>query len=142
MGAHHTLYQGCPLVLADPAASGSLPDLVAFYRWHVPDPVVFQRRLRVVIQQIGAVMIRRGQDDLRADVEATGTVAGRGWRHVDGPVVEWFAICERVDDYCAAAFAYCRDRQPVPRVDVAAATADVERRPFEQPSPLEAALGG
>ena len=41
------------------------------------------------------------------------------------------------DDYCATSFVYCRDPQPVPRLDVNAATADIGRRPYEQPGALE-----
>ena len=51
-------------------------------------------------------------------------VAGEGWLHIGPDTV--FGICERVDDYSAAAFTYCSDPQPVPLVDVAAATADIE----------------
>jgi hypothetical protein len=142
MGPHQTPYQGVPLVLADPAVSRPLPDLVSFYRWHLPDPVVFERRLRVTIQQIGAVVVPAGRDDLRAEIDASGTVAGAGWREVDRRGVGWFAICERADDYCATAYVYCRDVQPVPRVDVEAAIADVDRRPYERPSAMERALGG
>jgi hypothetical protein len=36
-------------------------------------------------------------------------------------------VCERVDDYCATAYVYCRDVQAVTPVDVDAAVADVGR---------------
>jgi hypothetical protein len=32
---------------------------------------------------------------------------------------------------------YCREPQPVPRVHVPAALADIERRPYEKPGALE-----
>ena len=48
-----------------------------------------------------------------------------------------WGIAERVDDYCATAFVYCREPQPVPRLDVDAALADIERRDYEQPLPQE-----
>jgi hypothetical protein len=48
---------------------------------------------------------------------------------------------ERVDDFCAAAFVYCAEPQPVPPVDVRAATADIGRTSEEQPHPLEAMRG-
>jgi hypothetical protein len=38
---------------------------------------------------------------------------------------------------CATAYVYCRDAQAVPRLDLAAALADVERRPYEKPHPFE-----
>ena len=66
MGPHQTPYQGVPLHVTDPAAPRPMPDLVSFYRWHLPDPVVFERTLRVTIQQIGAAMIPPGGPDLRA----------------------------------------------------------------------------
>jgi hypothetical protein len=45
-----------------------------------------------------------------------------------------------VDDYCATAFVYCREPQPVPRLDLAVATADIEAA-YEQPHPLEPMFG-
>ena len=56
-----------------------MPDLVSFYRWHIPDPVLFERTLRVTIQQIGPAMIPTGGDELRAAIDASGVVAGNGW---------------------------------------------------------------
>ena len=43
-----------------------------------------------------------------------------------------FAIAERVDDYCAAAFVYAREPQAVPRLDVAASIADIGRLDYER----------
>jgi hypothetical protein len=112
-----------------------MPDFVGFYRWHVPDPVMFERDLRVTIQQIGAAFLTADAFDAFA---ATHPVAGRGWhKRQDGSV---FGIHERVDDYCATSFVYCRTPEAVPRLDVAAAIADIERRDYERPNPLEAFL--
>jgi hypothetical protein len=139
MGAHTTDLQGVPLVLQPPGAA-AMPDFVSFYRWHLPDPITFHRDCRVTIQQIGAVGVPRGQGAIRERL--ADRVAGSGWYDLGqrGPL-ESFAICERRDDYCATSFVYCRDAQPVPRLDLAAALADIERRPYETPSPYEAALG-
>jgi hypothetical protein len=41
-------------------------------------------------------------------------------------------IAERVDDYSAAAFLYCREPQAVPRLDVTAAVADIALREYEE----------
>ncbi len=131
MGAHQTQYQGVPLIVSDPDHPRPMPDMASFYRWHIPDPIVFERDLRVTIQQIGAVILPHGSDAVREEIDAAGIVAGRGWHRVDRGSVEWFAIAERVDDYCATAFVYCRDVQPVLRVDPQAAIADVERLPYE-----------
>ena len=115
-----------------------MPDLVGFYRWHLPDPIVFASRLRVTIQQIGAVFLRADQTDLQAEIGASGRLAGAGWRELRPGVPEQFGICEREDDYCATAFVYCADPQSVTPVDVEGAIADIERRDYERPSPFEA----
>jgi len=106
LGPHQALYAGAPLVVGPDSGASSQPpgsvDFAGFYRWHLPDPIMFATDLRVTIQQIGAAFFRRGRDD-----------------------------------YCATSFVYCRDPQPVPRLDVNAATADIGRRPYEQPGALE-----
>ena len=124
------------------SADGQLgmPDFVSFYRWHVPDPIVFRSRCRVTIQQIGAVSVPRGHGDIRERIDREGRVAGSGWYAMPaaGPL-EAFAVCERQDDYCATASstaATAARAAPRPR----------RRRPptrahaYETPSPYEAAL--
>ena len=66
--------------------------------------------------------------------------AGAGWLR-NNPAVLAHGLAERVDDYCATAYLYCRDAQPVPRLELAAATADIARRPYEQASATEQLLG-
>ena len=73
VGAHAALYGGAPLVIpppADPASAHSLAELwrntsefVGFYRWHLLDPVMFGRELRVTIQQIGGAYFGDGQEN-------------------------------------------------------------------------------
>jgi hypothetical protein len=138
MGAHTTPLQGVPLVAQPKGAP--MPELVSFYRWHDPDPICFERELRVTLQQIGAVAIPRGQEALRERLERAGRAAGGGFQPLRGSL-ESFGICERQDDVCATAYLYLRDAQAVPRVDVAAACADVARREWEKASPFEAMLG-
>ena len=140
MGAHQTPYQGVPLELAPSPRTRAMPDLVSFYRWHLPDPIVFERRLRVTIQQIGAVMVAPGDAATKDAIDAAGIVAGVGWHHVGRESVEWFAVAERVDDYCATAYVYCREVQAVPRVDVGTAVIDIERQSYEHPPAMERAL--
>jgi D-arabinan exo alpha-(1,3)/(1,5)-arabinofuranosidase (non-reducing end) len=138
MGAHQALWSGVPHDVRDPNAAAACPDFASLYRWHGPDPIVFQRDLRATVQQIGAVFIARGQEQLIEAIEAHHPVAGAGWlRDLPAPAYA-FGICERVDDVCAAAFVYAREPQPVPRVDPVAASADLERRAYEPPHPLEA----
>ena len=123
-----------------PDADAGLPDFVSFYRWHLPDPIVFRDALRVTLQQIGAVPVARHEEEIKRALEAEGRVAGAGWLPLRSEWAEWFGICERQDDVCATAYVMCRDAQPVPRLDVAAARRDVERRPWEEATPFERQL--
>jgi len=139
MGTHLGPYAAVPLDRRAPGTTPmSIPDFVTFYRWHVPDPIVFAEALRVTIQQIGMTVFLVGQEEQMEQYLATNPPAGRGWERDPRPGVIGMGICERVDDYSAAAFVYCRDVQPVPRVDVAAATADLIRRDYEPADPMEA----
>jgi hypothetical protein len=134
LGAHHAPYGGAPLLVGPEAQ----PDFVGFYRWHVPDPVMYERELRVTIQQIGAMFFAAGQEAELEDYERTHPVAGAGWVRDGGRGLLAWGIAERVDDYCAASFVYCLEPQPVPRLDLAAALADIERREYEHADPREA----
>jgi hypothetical protein len=128
LGAHHAPYGGAPLIVGDAAQ----PTFVGFYRWHVPDPIMFASDLRVTIQQIGAMFFTHGQEDALSAYEATNPVAGEGWlRTIPGLLA--FGIAERVDDYCATAYVYCSEPQPVPRLDITTALADIRRGPDEVP---------
>lgn len=140
MGPHFAHWAGAPLEIRD-AAAGPVPDFIGFYRWHVPDPVIFERDLRVTIQQIGYAVIGKKDAGKVADFEKTNPTAGTGWVR-SNPALAARGIAERVDDYCATAYVYCRDVQPVPRLDLAAALADIERRPFESPSDTERVMSG
>ncbi|HEV7383312.1 MAG TPA: glycoside hydrolase family 172 protein [Phenylobacterium sp.] len=132
MGQHAAPYAGVPVMVDHPAGvSGSLPRYVGFYRWHVPDPIVFHQDLKVTIQQIGAVMVMKGpdQDRMMKDAMARYETAGNGWiadpALFKGTPLQAFTIAERKDDYCAAAFVYCRAPQAAPPADVEAATRDL-----------------
>ena len=139
MGGHSALYAGAPLdVRATPGALN--PDFVGFYRWHVPDPIIFHDELKVTIQQIGYATFNDGQDADFVDYAATHPAAGNGWDR-NRPGVLARGIAERVDDYCATAFVYCREAQAVPRLDIATALKDIERLPYEGMLPLERMLG-
>jgi hypothetical protein len=135
MGAHSAPYGGAPLIVS--SGTGPNPEFVGFYRWHVPDPVMFERSLRVTIQQIGAKVFMDGQETELEKYEQSNPVAREGWfRDVGRGMLAW-GIAERVDDYCATAYVYCLEPQPVPRVDVDTVLADIERREFEPPLPQE-----
>jgi hypothetical protein len=141
MGAHHAPYGGVPLCLSEHGdvaeGMGVQPDFVTFYRWHLPDPIMFESDLTVTIQQIGAMFFPAGQDAELAAYERTNPPAGEGWIRGAHPAMLAWGICERVDDYACTSYVYCREPQSVPVVDVAAATADIGRRPYEQTNPME-----
>jgi hypothetical protein len=141
MGAHQAPYQGVPLEITDPDAKRPMPDFASFYRWHLPDPVVFREELRVTIQQIGAVFILKGDTTKRALIEANHPLAGPGWQVGRGDVIEDWGIAERVDDYCATAtgFVYASAAQSVTRYETSLATADLERKAYESRAPSRSA---
>jgi hypothetical protein len=141
MGPHHAPYAGAPLDVRKPGAQlGDLPDFVGFYRWHVLDPIMFRDELRVTIQQIGTDHFLPGEEERLREVRARSRPAGRGVRVSAGPLIA-DGMFERVDDYCAAAFTVCAQPQPVPRLDVAAAVADLDRRSYEEPDEMEFLFG-
>lgn len=140
MGPHFAHYAGSAHEIRDPEKRRGLPDFVSFYRWHIPDPIVFRESCRVTIQQIGHVSFREGREAEFDAYNATNPAAGAGWAMNTVPGWHARGIAERVDDYSAAAFVYCRDPQPVPRLDTAAAIAGLERKPYEPPLPFEAAF--
>jgi hypothetical protein len=137
MGAHHAPFAGAPLEVAR-SPREPLPHLVGFYRWHVVDPIMFTDELRVTIQQIGMAIFFEGQETELEAFRASHPAAGGGWAEHPRPGVLAFGLHERVDDYCATAFVACSVPQPVPRLDLALALADIERFPHEAPLPMEA----
>jgi hypothetical protein len=146
MSSYATRYSGAPIELGSRAGAGAFdgsstePEFVSFYRWHVPDPVVFRDRLRVTIQQIGAmVIVGEGAAARRHEFQAAGYGIGTSDDRETAamylgpgapPLGDDFLIglVERADDYCATAYLYCRDPQTVPRVDLASAIADIALR--------------
>jgi hypothetical protein len=136
MGAHAAPYGGAPLNIGP--GGPDQPEFVSFYRWHVLDPIMFTSDLKVTIQQIGAKFFPLGGEATLAEYEKTHPAAGEGWQYdAKGRYLAW-GIAERVDDYCAVSFVYCTRPQAVPRLDLAAALADIERRPWESAHPSEA----
>lgn len=131
MGPHHAPFGGAPL---DVRAEGSaMPDFLGFYRWHVPDPIVFSEELRVTIQQIGYHLLGTEADYER--YAKTNPPAGTG--PVFGNRFHAQGIFERTDDYCATAFVYCAQPQSIPSLEISGALADIERRAYETPDPME-----
>ena len=129
------LYAGSPLDVRRDIRGE--PDFVGFYRWHLPDPIVFREVLRVTIQQIGFASFREEEGERFQAYAAAHPAAGAGWAMNARPRMLAQGIAERVDDYSAAAFVYCRDPQAVARFDFALATADLARRDYEHAHPME-----
>jgi hypothetical protein len=93
-GRYANLYQGSPI--ADDGAG-----LFAFYRYHIPDPVYFQRDVRVTMQQIGYLA-----DHSRGGVARTGRRlirAGEGDVPMD---IRTDGKFERSDDWSSVAYFY------------------------------------
>lgn len=125
-----------PLPPSPPSDTWDGPDLVSFYRWHLPDPIIYKDSLRVTIQQIGGNklwMFQKGQEAALEAYMATHLPAGPGWARSDDKkeIVDLGTIVERRDDYCATAFVYCQHPQAVPRVDIESATRDIGLLPIE-----------
>jgi len=138
MGVHAAPYAGVSLDVREPGG-GPEPRFVGFYRWHLPDPIVFQGECRVTIQQIG-MSIFPEEDEAFERHAAAHPAAGEGWQRRPAPGIAMAGLHERADDYCATAYVYCLEPQPVPRLDPAAAQADLGRLGCEPPHPLEALL--
>jgi hypothetical protein len=132
MGRHTAIYAGVPLLVQE-SDTQRQPDFVSFYRWHVADPIVFEREMRVTIQQIGYAYFGPGQEADFERFSATHPAVGGGWEHDPAGGFVARGIAERVDDYCATAYVYCREPQPVPAVDVSGAIADIGHRDYERP---------
>jgi hypothetical protein len=144
MGPHAAPLAGAPLVIGPNDTTEPLAtcDFVGFYRWHLPDPIMFSSDLRVTIQQIGMAFFLAGQEDDMHAYLTSNPPAGTGWSYEPRPGLAGFGIAERVDDYCATSYVYCRRPQVVPRLDVLAALADIGRRNYERPSSIETMMSG
>jgi Protein of unknown function (DUF2961) len=104
-GAYSNLYQGSPI--ADDRAG-----TWAFYRYHVPDPVWFQRDIRVTIQQIGYLAPHSREPIVRAG--RTLYRAGPGRVEMDTSKDGRF---ERSDDYSSCVYFYFdRPESPLPPI--------------------------
>jgi hypothetical protein len=140
MERHYGPYGGVPINIPGPSSDSANfvnPNFVSFYRWHLPDPIMFSDNIRVTIQQIGgSQQFKKGQAAAYAAYKAAHIAAGPGWISDEKLFRDslGFAIIERSDDYCAAAFVYCRQPQPVPRFNTDLAARDVAWLPVEKKS--------
>jgi hypothetical protein len=139
LGRYSGPYTGSPIQIPTPPSAPSDswegPDFVSFYRWHLPDPIIFREELRVTIQQIGgskAYSFTKGQEAAFEAYRAANPAAGPGWPpDNDKEFVDPGVLVERRDDYCATAFVYCRQPQGVPRINIESAIADIGLLPIE-----------
>ena len=119
---HATPYQGAPL-------TDYQHRLFSLYRLHVPDPVYFQRRLRVTVQQMGAAHLAKARE-LYGD-----RLIHRSKDHPNRKPEDVFYL--RSDDYCATAFWYqwplASDAPPFPPNEIRSANLAPET---QAPNPL------
>ena len=103
-GQYAHLYQGCPL--ADSAAFR-----YSFYRLHIPDPVWFQRDIRVTMQQIGCMgpgdniaMLKEGRQLWWGNQQIDFTEKLKN--ATDGAPLGGYSLFERQDDWSSCAYFY------------------------------------
>ncbi len=140
MDSHIAPMAGVPLMVKDPDSQDPNPDFVSFYRWHLPDPVIFRKKIKVTIQQIGFSIIPKGEEKKATVLEKAGKIAGRGLNLSENPSIHATGIFERIDDYCATAFVYLQNPQAVPRLTLDSALSDIERLAYEKAGPFETML--
>ena len=110
MGKFTHRYQGC--TVADRTNR-----LWAFYRFHIPDPVCFQKDFKAVIQTIGGAgtsevreLLKRGASLTPISVDADGKflklLNPSAPRVTDSDFPEGWVNFYRQDDYCATAYFY------------------------------------
>ncbi len=97
LGAYSHQYQGA--TIADEARQR-----YAFYRYHVNDPVFFQREVRVTLQQIGFLWSNDGTPE--KPVKPPIYSAGPGLRELDLKKLPQANLFERADDYSSCAYFY------------------------------------
>jgi hypothetical protein len=132
LNRHYSQYAGAPIIIPPPPANALVPtpDFVSFYRWHIPDPIMFSQDLRVTIQQIGGATFKRGEEALFEAFKKKHSPSSFGWTDLGGDLLAVGGY-ERSDDYCATAFVYCRHPQSVPRYKTDMATRDIGSLPIE-----------
>jgi hypothetical protein len=97
LGAYSHQFQGAPI-------ADENDQRYAFYRYHVQDPVYFQREIRVTLQQIGFIWSNDGTPE--NPVEPPIYSAGPGLRELDLKELPKVNLFERTDDYSSCAYFY------------------------------------
>ena len=105
LGQFSSLYQGAPYVDQDKG-------LFSFYRFHIPDPIYFQNRIKVTIQQIGFVM------DDGSVLFKSGKPVYRAGPNLDEMKSDERGLFERQDDWAAVAYFYLdRAEDALPEIE-------------------------
>ena len=102
--SYTTPYQGCPLVDFDRQEFG-------FYRYHVPDPILFREDIRVTLQQIGFCGFDARADLAQLPIPVRKAAAGRPVFDLEDRF-ELPPYIERSDDVSSCAYLYLRDPEP------------------------------
>jgi hypothetical protein len=99
-GQYAHLYQGCHF------ADHKLQHY-AFYRYHVPDPVYFQRDIRVIFQQIGGCFpdVIGQIREIGAQLISSSTTGPAG-EPLDMNPKGGFSMFERIDDWSSCCYFY------------------------------------
>jgi hypothetical protein len=140
MDRHFTPFAGVPLLVKNSEGQDPNPDFVGFYRWHLPDPIIFREKLKVTIQQIGFTIIAAGEQHKADELQKSGKIAGPGLSLSQNPAIYATGIFERVDDYCATAFVYLKKPQSVSPLNLDTVISEINRLPYEKPDSFEIML--
>jgi hypothetical protein len=98
LGEYYHRYQGC--TFADHKGMR-----FAFYRYHVPDPVIFYSDLKVTIQQIGFTTDKKVMAQL-SELGKPIIATGEKQEPIDFSVPHNYIMFERSDDYASCAYFY------------------------------------
>jgi hypothetical protein len=100
-GKYAHRYQGCPI-----AENEGERGFYTFYRYHVPDPIYFQREIRVTIQQIGGAFPSFVHAMRDQGVKLIGAGPDTGAPLDMDMVGKPSAIFERQDDWASCCYFY------------------------------------
>jgi hypothetical protein len=126
LGKFANRYEGCPV-------ADSAKRMWSFYRFHIPDPVFFEKDLKVTIQTIGGTGVGKVREFLKkglAVIPVSEDVNGKltkllepgAPKITDADFPEGWVNFYREDDYCATAYFYLdhptHKLPPMPAMDV------------------------
>ncbi len=112
LGPYSHLYQGCPIVDKEKMR-------YCFYRYHILDPIYFQKDIRVTIQQIGWLTPKNKEamEALQKDSRPLYR-AGAGLVEIDKTNTEKTETFEREDDWSSCAYFYLdKSENHLPKLD-------------------------